>query len=111
MELRLAFAYLGDITVELIEPLSGGISVYTNALPTEGFGVVLHHLGYVVEGTLETWESFSTGIPDESLLFEGAVDDHTRFLYQDTKALTGQHTEYLWWNDDRLAWLDDIPRN
>lgn len=110
-ELQLAFAYIGDITVELIEPIVDDTAIYTQVLPDDGFGLALHHLGFLVAGGLDDWQDFRAGVSDDRLLFEGAVEDHTRYLYVDTSRTLGHHLEYIWWSLERMAWLEDVPRN
>jgi hypothetical protein len=113
MELHLAFAFLGDTQIELIQPLSGDVDTYTAVLPESGYGTALHHLGFVLGGELPAWGEFRQGLERSAhpLLFEGAVGDHTRFAYLDSAAVLGHHLEYIWWSRERLAWLDDVPRH
>lgn len=110
-EVQIAFAYAGDVQIELVKPISDPLGVYTRVLPDEGFAMVLHHLGYVLDGDLADWDTFRATIADDDLLFEGGAADHTRFLYLDTVAEVGHPMEYLWWGAERRGWLDDIPRN
>lgn len=113
MELLLAFAFLGDTQIELIQPLSGDVGTYTDVLPASGYGTALHHLGFLLRGALSAWGEFRHGLQRSAhqLLFEGAVGDHTRYAYLDSAAALGHHLEYIWWSRERLAWLDDVPRH
>jgi hypothetical protein len=40
-----ALAYKSDLQFEIIQPLSGDVSVYQWGLPTDGYGLRFHHLG------------------------------------------------------------------
>ena len=110
-EVQIAFAYCGDVQIELVKPISDPLGIYTRVLPGEGFGLVLHHLGFQLDGDLADWDAFRSQIIDDDLLFEGGAADHTRFLYLDTVAEIGHPMEYLWWGVERRKWLDEIPRN
>jgi hypothetical protein len=113
MELQLAFAFLGDTQIELIQPVSGDVACYADVLPSSGYGTVLHHLGFVVGGELSAWDDVRSEL-DRSrhpLLFEGAVEDDVRFAYLDSAPVLGHHLEYIWWSRERLAWLDEVPRH
>lgn len=113
MELLLAFAFLGETQIELIQPLAGDVGTYTDVLPDYGFGTALHHLGFVLAGELADWGEFRRSLEGSPhpLLFEGAVGDHTRFAYLDSALVLGHHLEYIWWSRERLAWLDEVPRH
>ncbi len=88
---RLALAEVGDIDLELIEPLSGE-NVYTDHLEEHGEG--LHHLAcYTLEDPQGAVERFrDAGIPViQSGVFEGST-----FWYLDTRdALNGVLFEVL----------------
>jgi methylmalonyl-CoA/ethylmalonyl-CoA epimerase len=111
MRLQLAFAYWGDVTVELIEPISGSTGVYSALLPARGFGMAFHHLGFLVRPDLDAWQQLIDEVDSEHVIFSGEVEDHTKFLYRDTRATHGHITEYIWWNEQRKQWLSDVPRN
>lgn len=112
MELRLAFAYVNGLMIELIEPVGGDIETYAEVLPEEGFGTVLHHTAFLLNGDLSEWDDLrdwmsASGHP---VVLEGAVEDQARFAYLDTRSRLGHHLEYIWWSKDRHAWMDDLPR-
>jgi hypothetical protein len=81
MELRIAFAYVNGMMIELIEPVGGYIETYTEVLPEKGFGTMLHHTAFLLDGALSEWDVLrnwmsTSGYP---VLFEGAVEDQARF--------------------------------
>jgi hypothetical protein len=57
MRLKLGFAAIGAVEIELIEPCGGQVEIYTEALPQDGrFAIALHHLRVRVTGTRADWE-------------------------------------------------------
>jgi hypothetical protein len=106
---RIAFAFVNDLMIELIEPLSGDEGIYTSVLPDSGFGVVLHHFAYLVDDAVD-WASFRDRVDAGALLFEasGALS----YLYVDTRDQLGHHLEYMQIAPERLATLRaQIPAN
>lgn len=109
LHMRFGLAYLGDITVELIEPLSDETGFYSSLLPTQGFGIALHHLGYLLEPDTD-WESFRGAVEPERVAFELSGDPNV--FYLDTRAELGHHVEYLQFSQELLEkWQERIPRN
>src|SRR2546430_608508 len=48
-ELNVGLAWVGDMQIEVIAPLSGDDGVYRGALPTQGFAIRFHHVGQTVD--------------------------------------------------------------
>lgn len=106
---RIAFAWLDGLMIEVIEPLSGDVGIYASALPESGFGLVLHHLAYLVDDSVD-WAEFRRHVDPASLVFEasGAIS----YLYVDTRQTLGHYLEYLKFDPDQLAALRaQIPAN
>jgi methylmalonyl-CoA/ethylmalonyl-CoA epimerase len=76
---RAALARIGDVTLELIEPLSGA-SVYTEHLATHGEG--LHHLAFAVDDYDQTHEQLTSRGYAE--LQHGRPFDVNEYSYFDT---------------------------
>ena len=113
LNLLISFAYLGDVCIEFVEPLLEGDSgIYSSVLPEEGFGLVIHHLGYLIGGEMDDWRKFRSRIPDDLVLLEGGVGDDRRFLYLDTRAQLGHYIEYVWFRPEhRDEFEASVPRN
>jgi hypothetical protein len=118
LHLLLSFAYLGEACIELIEPLKDNTGnyhdngIYSSMLPAERAAPVIHHLAYLMDGDLDGWTKFRTQVPDELVLFEGAVKNDRRFLYLDTKSQLGHYLEYLWYSPEYREIFDAaLPRN
>jgi hypothetical protein len=112
--LKIALAFVGDLQVELIEPLSGtGTSIYQKVLPAAGFKVVWHHFGYRLPKHATAWQEFRGGVGNSE--FPIAIEGHIRseygevhFAYLDTWAELGHYNEYLWSSYDIDA---PVPKN
>ena len=44
--IRLALCFVGQVELEIIEPVGGEDDIYRRALPDSGFGLVWHHVGF-----------------------------------------------------------------
>jgi len=112
--LKIALAFVGELQIELIEPLGGSASgIYRQVLPASGYKVVWHHLGYRLPRTADGWQKFRdrVGNSDYPLAIEGHIvsrDGEVRFAYLDTFAELGHYSEYAWANYDIDA---PVPRN
>lgn len=106
---RIAFAYLDGLMIELIEPVSGDTGIYTAALPGTGFGIVLHHLAYLVDEAAD-WRAFRDRVEPDALVFEASGS--LSYLYVDTRDQLGHYLEYLQIAPERHAALRAmIPAN
>jgi methylmalonyl-CoA/ethylmalonyl-CoA epimerase len=85
---RAALARIGEVTLELIEPLDGS-SVYAEHLATHGEG--LHHLAFAVEDYDEARESLTSRGYDE--LQHGRPFDVNDYSYFDTSRVLRFVTE------------------
>jgi methylmalonyl-CoA/ethylmalonyl-CoA epimerase len=85
---RAALATIGDVTLELIEPLSGS-SVYAEHFATHGEG--LHHLAFAVEDYDRACEYLTSRGYDE--LQHGRPFDVNDYSYFDTNPALGFITE------------------
>jgi len=113
MRLKLGFAAIGAVEVELIEPRGGQIEIYTEALPSDGrFAIALHHLRVRVSGTRADWERNRAEIAAASLpiALEGGREG-VGFVYVDDRARLGHYTEYVWFSAAESARRTEvIPR-
>lgn len=101
MQLKIALTTIGGVEIELIQPIAGdAATIYTELLPTTGFGLVLHHLGYEVVGPRENWDQFRAGIDTEKypVILEGGVYG-TKFVYLDARQRLGHYSEYIWFEN------------
>ena len=95
---------VGRNQFEIIEPRSGPIEVYTDAVDLSAGLLAFHHVGIAVggdyaEGTRVLGEVRASG--DEMAYrypSEPRPDEQVCFSYVDTRARLGHYTEYLWWH-------------
>jgi hypothetical protein len=115
MSLRLALVYVDDIQLELIQPLSTGVSrIYTDVLPRDGsHRNVFHHVCVKVNGsTLDDWDAHIASLPPERpVYYTGEVGPTMRFAYTDERELCGMYVEHVWFMPEAEAAINaDIPR-
>lgn len=86
---KLAFAQIGPIEIELLEP-GHGESIWAEFLNTKGEGV--HHVGiFVPDIDKESARFMEMGIGN----LQSGEDDHVRFSYWDTEGIVGVIIELL----------------
>lgn len=90
MEIKLAFLWIGDLQIELIEPVSGHIDFYRDALPADGH-LAFHHSCMRVDD----WSDFRAKVDLQPypLVFEGESGP-LKFLYLDARRDLGHYLEY-----------------
>jgi hypothetical protein len=108
-DLKIALAFVDNLQVELIEPSGPGARLYTEVLPASGFGLVLHHLAFMLPGPIDTWNTFRASVGDAGhpIAIEGDLG-FVKFLYLDERPRLGKYLEYLWAGQDIHA---QVPRN
>jgi Glyoxalase/Bleomycin resistance protein/Dioxygenase superfamily len=94
---KLALIWVGALQYELIQPLSGDVPLYNEALP-QGDGLQFHHICMRVPN----WEEFRARVDQQPypVVLEGSFDT-LRFLYLDARPFLGHYLEYSWMTDDR----------
>ncbi|HEV7444213.1 MAG TPA: VOC family protein [Steroidobacteraceae bacterium] len=112
--MKIALAFVGNLQIELIEPVGGPAArIYQQALPASGYKVVWHHFAYRLPGGADAWQQFrsSIGTADYPIAIEGHIHNDygdVRFAYLDTYAELGHYSEYVWASYDIDA---PVPRN
>jgi hypothetical protein len=92
MHNKLAFLWIGDLQVELIEPVSGLPDLYAPGLPEAADGAVrFHHVCMRVPD----WDVFKRSVAAQDLpvVMEGEAGP-LRFLYLDGRERYGHYLEY-----------------
>lgn len=94
---KLAFIWIGDLQYELIEPVSGAVDLYRNALPADD-SPVFHHICMRVDD----WDGLRTRVDQQQypVVLEGGSDT-LKFLYLDARSFLGHYLEYTWMTDER----------
>ena len=90
METKLAFLWIGNLQIELIQPLGGLVDFYRDALPADD-RLAFHHSCMRVDD----WDDFRAKVDQQPypLVFEGEAGP-LRFLYLDARRDLGHYLEY-----------------
>lgn len=96
---RLAFIWIDNLQYELIQPVSGLVDIYTNAIPNDEH-MQFHHICMRVPA----WRPFRDRVDDQGykVVLEGG-DENLRYLYLDARDTVGHYLEYTCMTDER--WL------
>ena len=95
-EARFAMAARGGLIVEVIEPVSGEVGFYTDALPDDdSFAIRLHHLAAFMETGDPAWEQATKMLNTAGLQFDYTmvIPGRVRAGYIDTRAELGHFLE------------------
>jgi hypothetical protein len=104
LTLNIAFAYIGDLQLELIEQVNDTPSMYLEAVEGRGYGH--HHYGFCVEAFDEAYERAVAG-GFESVVDAGARG-YARMSYIESKSIPGLICEVIEWNDFTRPYFDGI---
>ena len=96
---KLAFIWVGDLQYELIEPVSGTVGLFRDALPADD-SPLFHHICMRVDN----WADFRARVDQQPypVVIE-RTDDALKFLYLDARQFLGHYLEYTWMTDERWA--------
>ena len=96
---KLAFIWIDGLQYELIQPVSGLVDIYSDALPDDD-GLKFHHICTRVDD----WADFRARVDQQDLpvVLEGG-GDLLKFLYLDARKLVGHYLEYVWMTPERWA--------
>lgn len=111
-QIKVGLARVNDTQIEIIEPVSGAVDIYRNALPaTEGFALVFHHLGFKVHGDDEKWEQALETVRAKGHAFcvLGEVAPIVKFGYIDMREELGHFVELVQFSSDLQAQMDQLP--
>ncbi|MET0269390.1 MAG: VOC family protein [Sphingomonas sp.] len=96
---RLAFIWIDNLQYEFIQPVSGFVDIYRDALPADD-ALTFHHVCMRVDD----WTTFRDKVARENwrVVLEGG-GDALRYLYLDARDLVGHYLEYVWMTPERWA--------
>ncbi len=108
----LAFAYAGDMMLELVDVKPGRLPIYNDWIPAEESAVRLHHFGHLVEDEAE-WQAIARqfeehGIP---MVIDAEMGDLLNYRYFDTVALLGHYCEFVLMKPGGKGFWEGMPRN
>ena len=105
LRVRVAVANIGRHQFEIVEPVSGPIHIYTDAVDLDAHLLNFHHIAIAVRGGYDQFEKLLAEVRasgDEIAFLNptGKVEDPmVAFCYVDTRKRLGHYTEYMWWHE------------
>ena len=96
---KLSFIWIDNLQYELIEPVSGPVEMYSDALPGDD-SLRFHHICMRVDD----WDGFRAKVDRQRypVVYEGG-NELLRFLYLDARDFLGHYLEYVWMTPERWA--------
>lgn len=102
--LNLAFAYIGDVQLELIQQVNDTPSMYREAIERGPWSV--HHYGVCVEDYDRAYQhAMTTGFTP---VVNAGAAGFARMAYVESAAIPGLVLEIIEWNDFTRPYFDDI---
>lgn len=114
LAVRAAMANIGTRQLEIIEPVSGAIEIYTDEVDLAGHILNFHHTAIAVRGDYAEWLKLLAEVAEsgDALAYLFPAEQHPAqglaFCYVDTRHRIGHFTEFLW-VDPALKGLHAIP--
>jgi len=105
-ETHVALAWIGNMQIEIIQPLGGRDEIYRDYLPKDGADMAFHH--FCVRAA--TWEEFA----DRKAHFQALgceigfarESGPYRTFYADTRKMFGHFVEYVWLEDEGMLTMN-----
>ena len=100
-----AIASSGKRQLEIIQPISGAIGIYTDGIDFTAGDLIFHHVGFGVTGPHANWEALEAEVAVQGNSFKvlslpvPGPDPMARYGYVDTRSWCGHYTEFLWWSE------------
>ena len=102
--MNVAFAYIDDLQLELIQQVNETPSMYREAVERSGFGH--HHYGFCVEDFDAAYGRAMTDGFDA--VVDAGVKGYARMSYIESKRIPGLVCEVIEWNDLTRPYFDGI---
>jgi hypothetical protein len=103
-KVKVALAWIGDLQLEFIEPVSGLVHHYLDYLPKDKSDKSLrfHHMCM----RWANWDEARAEVDRKKwkVAYEGGVDG-VKFVYLDARETLGHYLEYLWASDEMWAYM------
>ena len=98
---KIAFVWVEDLNIELIEPgADDTLAIYRDALP-EDDRLAFHHVCHRVDD----WDDFMARVEQQPypIVLKGGSPGMLQFVYLDTRDWLGHYIEYTWAAPERWA--------
>jgi catechol 2,3-dioxygenase-like lactoylglutathione lyase family enzyme len=108
--INVALGYVGDVQLEIIEPVSGEVDLYRSWLPDE-YALRHHHFCHRLD-SIEELEAAQHKYEQDGypIALEARLGE-TRLFYADTTKLLDHYQEYAWISAESDAFMATLPRN
>lgn len=108
---RVGLAWTGPVMIELIEPLDRN-ELYVHALPESGFGIQLHHTGYLVQNDAEFAQAVAwVEAQRMPVASRGRTEGSLEVLFADARQTMGHHLEIIHLFENGRRMFDSVPVN
>lgn len=89
---KIAFIWIGNLQYELIEPVSGPVDLYREALPEQGLR--FHHICM----RSHDWDATLAEVERQKLpiVYRGDTSSGLKFIYADARDTLGHYLEFTW---------------
>lgn len=89
---KVAFIWIGSLQYELIEPVSGPVDIYRDALPAQGMR--FHHICM----RSHDWSATLAEVERQKLpiVYRGDTSSGLKFIYADARDTLGHYLEFTW---------------
>lgn len=94
-QLKIATLFVGDTLFEVQEPVSGDVDWYCAALPSSGFAIKLHHLGFGPSDSVAFDAMRIVVAREHPIVAEGRFISDSRYFLADARATLGHYLEYV----------------
>ena len=109
--INVGLAYVGDVQLEIIEPVEGAVDLYRTWLP-DGLRRApppfLQPAG--LRGGAPAGASGRTWPAGYAIALDASLGG-SQIFYADTTALLDHYQEYAWVDEDSIAFMATLPRN
>jgi hypothetical protein len=106
---RVALAWIGDVMVELIQPLREPAPLYAPEMPAQG--IRLHHLGYRIDDQAR-WDEVMARLAVEAMpIVRSGGNDSFQYAYADARGALGHCLEFVWSKAGKPDFFVPVPRN
>lgn len=112
MRIRIAFAFIGSLQLEIIEPRGGRDAVYRHELPTEGFGMAWHHVAFKAPSPRALGDVRASLIrAGHEVVLSGGTPGTSMFFYADARATLGHYLEYIYLSPEQEEFHRQFPHH
>jgi len=102
--MNVAFAYIDDLQLELIQQVNDTPSMYREAIDGRGYGQ--HHYGFCIE---DFDDAYARAVAvDFVAVVDAGVPGVARMSYVESKTVPGLACELIQWNDFTRPYFDGI---